>query len=71
MAGGGVRAGYTHGQTDDFNYNVVGQPVSTYDLNATMLALLGFDHMKLTYLYLGRNYKLTDQFGDVVHELIA
>ena len=71
MAGGGVRAGYTHGETDDFNYNVVGQPVSTYDLNATMLALLGLDHMKLTYLYLGRNYKLTDQFGDVVHELIA
>ena len=71
MAGGGVRAGYTHGQTDDFNYNVVEQPVSTYDLNATMLALLGLDHQKLTYFYLGRNYKLTDQFGDAVNELIA
>jgi len=71
MAGGGSRAGYTHGVTDDFNYNVVSQPVSTYDLNATMLALLGLDHQKLTYLYLGRNYKLTDTFGDVVHELIA
>lgn len=71
MAGAGVRAGYTHGQTDDFNYNTVGQPVSTYDLNATILALLGLDHTKLTYLYLGRNYKLTDQFGDVVNELIA
>ena len=45
--------------------------MSTYDLNATMLALLGLDHQKLTYFYLRRNYKLTDQFGDAVNELIA
>ncbi len=70
MAGGGTRAGYTHGETDDFSYNVVGKPTTTYDLNATMLRLLGIDHERLTYLYLGRNYRLTDQFGDVVNEVI-
>ncbi len=70
MAGGGTRAGYTYGETDDFNYNVVGKPTTTYDLNATMLRLLGLDHERLTYLYLGRNYRLTDQFGDVVNEVI-
>ncbi len=71
MAGGGTRAGYTHGETDDFSYNVVGKPVKTYDLNATMLRLLGFDNNLLTYFYLGRNYKLTDTFGNVVNEVIA
>ncbi|MGH8254991.1 MAG: DUF1501 domain-containing protein [Steroidobacteraceae bacterium] len=71
MAGGGTRAGYAHGQTDDFNYNVIGKPVTTYDLNATMLRLLGIDHERLTYLYLGRNYRLTDTFGNVVNEVIT
>jgi hypothetical protein len=71
MAGGGVKAGFSHGETDDFNYNVVGKPTTTYDLNATMLRLLGIDHDKLSYYYLGRNYKLTDTFGDVVNEVIA
>jgi Protein of unknown function (DUF1501) len=71
MAGGGTRAGYAHGETDDFNYNVIGKPVTTYDLNATMLRLLGIDHERLTYLYLGRNYRLTDTFGDVVNEVIV
>ncbi|HTT04656.1 MAG TPA: DUF1501 domain-containing protein [Steroidobacteraceae bacterium] len=70
MAGGGTRAGYSHGQTDDFNYNVIGKPTTTYDMNATMLRLLGIDHERLTYFYLGRNYRLTDQFGDVVNEVI-
>jgi hypothetical protein len=71
MAGGGVKAGFSYGETDDFNYNVVGKPTTTYDLNATMLRLLGIDHDKLSYFYLGRNYKLTDTFGDVVNEVIA
>jgi len=71
MAGGGTRAGYTHGETDEFSYNVIGQPVTTYDLNATMLRLLGFDNNLLTYFYLGRNYKLTDTSGTVVNEVIA
>ncbi|HTT04709.1 MAG TPA: DUF1501 domain-containing protein [Steroidobacteraceae bacterium] len=71
LAGGGTRAGYTHGETDDFNYNVVSKRVKTYDLNATMLRLLGFDNNLLTYFYLGRNYRLTDQFGAVVNEVIA
>jgi len=70
MAGAGTRAGYTHGETDDFNYNVIGKPTTTYDLNATMLRLLGIDHTRLTYLYLGRNYRLTDVFGNVVNEVI-
>jgi len=71
LAGGGTRAGYSHGETDDFNYNVVSKRVKTYDLNATMLRLLGFDNNLLTYFYLGRNYRLTDQFGESVNELIA
>jgi hypothetical protein len=71
MAGGGTRAGYTHGETDDFNYNVVGKPTTTWDLSATMLRLLGVDHEKLTFLYLGRNYRLTDTAGEVVNEVIA
>jgi uncharacterized protein (DUF1501 family) len=71
LAGGGTRAGYSHGETDDFNYNVVSQRVKTYDLNATMLRLLGFDNNLLTYFYLGRNYRLTDQFGEAVNEVIA
>ena len=70
LAGGGVKPGITWGKTDDFSYNVVGKPTTTYDLNATMLRLLGIDHERLTYLYLGRNYRLTDQFGDVVNEVI-
>ena len=71
MAGGGVRAGHTYGETDDFSYNIVKDPVHVYDLHATMLHLLGIDHTKLTYKYQGRDFRLTDVHGNVVHDLIA
>ncbi len=60
MAGGGVKAGYSHGETDDFGYQSVIDPVSVHDLHATILALLGFDHMRFTYPVSGVNMRLTN-----------
>ena len=71
MAGGGVRPGIVHGETDDYGYNIVADPVSVHDLHATMLHLLGFDHERLTYRLQGRDYRLTDVFGEVLPELLA
>jgi hypothetical protein len=71
LAGGGVRAGYTHGETDELGYNVVRDPVHVHDLHATVLHLLGVDHERLTYRFQGRDYRLTDVHGRVVHELLA
>jgi hypothetical protein len=71
MAGGGVRGGYVHGATDEFGYKAVENPVHVHDLHATILALLGFDHEKLTYRYAGRDVRLTDVEGNVVKELMA
>ena len=71
MAGGGVNRGHVHGETDDFGYNIVRDPVSVHDLHATLLHLLGFDHERLTHRHQGRDYRLTDVFGRVVPELIA
>ena len=88
MAGGGVKAGITYGQTDDFGYNIADadgnpiRPIPTkskltpgtmhiHDLNATILHLLGIDHKKLTYRYQGRDFRLTDVHGHVVHDVIA
>ncbi len=71
MAGGGVRGGYVHGATDEFGYKAVEKPVHVHDLHATILALLGFDHEKLTYRYAGRDFRLTDVSGNVVRELMA
>ena len=71
MAGGGVKAGYVHGETDPFSYNITGDPVHIHDLHATMLRLLGIDHERLTYKFQGRRYRLTDVFGNVVEELMA
>ncbi|MES2791590.1 MAG: DUF1501 domain-containing protein [Planctomycetota bacterium] len=71
MAGGGFKAGYTHGQTDDFGFNVVQDPVHVHDLQATMLHLLGFDHTRLTYRFQGRDYRLTDVEGNVIKGLLA
>lgn len=70
-AGGGFRRGYTHGETDDFSYNVVRDPMEVFDLNATMLHLLGVDHSRLTFKFQGRHYRLTDVHGHVVKELLA
>ncbi len=70
LAGGGVRGGTTYGQTDDFGFNVVDQGVHVYDLNATILHLLGLDHERLTYKYQGREFRLTDVHGKVVKDLL-
>ena len=71
MAGGGVKGGYVHGATDETGFKAEDKPVHVHDLHATILALLGFDHEKFTYRYAGRDYRLTDVYGNVVHELIA
>ena len=71
LAGGGVKRGHVYGATDEFGYRAVENPVHVHDLHATMLHLLGFDHEQLTYRYAGRDFRLTDVSGRVVHEIIA
>jgi Protein of unknown function (DUF1501) len=71
LAGGGVRGGLMHGTTDDFGWHAVQHRVHVHDLHATVLHLLGLDHTRLTYRYAGRDYRLTDVHGNVVHELLA
>jgi hypothetical protein len=70
-AGGGIKPGLTHGETDPFGYNIVADPVHVHDFHATALALLGIDHERLTYKYQGRYYRLTDVSGKVVKEILA
>jgi hypothetical protein len=71
MAGGGIKGGTTYGSTDEFGSRAVEGKVHPHDLHATVLALMGFDHTKLTYRYNGRDFRLTDNFGNVVKEIIA
>lgn len=71
LAGGGVKGGTVYGATDDFGFRAVEKPVHVHDLHATMLHLLGFDHERLTFRYAGRDFRLTDVHGNVIHELIA
>lgn len=71
MAGGGLKAGYVHGKTDDYGYEAVEGKVSIHDWHATLLHLLGFDHERLTYKYAGRDFRLTDIHGNVVKEVIG
>ncbi len=71
MAGGGVKGGIAHGETDEFGYYAVKDKVHMHDLHATMLHLLGLDHQRLTYQYAGRDFRLTDVYGHVVNEIIA
>ncbi|MBI4660664.1 MAG: DUF1501 domain-containing protein [Verrucomicrobia bacterium] len=71
LAGGGIKGGCIYGATDEFGYRAVENPVHVHDLHATMLFLLGFDHERLTYRYAGRDFRLTDVYGHVVHDLIA
>lgn len=71
MAGGGVKPGLVYGETDDFGYNVVSNGVHVHDLHATMMKLLGVDHQRLTYRYQGRDFRLTDVFGEVVKDILA
>jgi arylsulfatase A-like enzyme len=71
MAGGGVRAGHAHGATDDFGWNIARDPVHVHDMQATILALCGIDHERMTYRYQGRQFRLTDVHGNVVPDLIG
>lgn len=71
LAGGGIRAGHNHGETDDFCYNVVRDGVHVHDLNATLLNQLGIDHTRLTFHFQGRDYRLTDVEGKVIDGILA
>lgn len=71
MAGGGVRGGMVYGATDPWGFKAIENPVHVHDLHATMLHLLGFHHKQLTYRYAGRDFRLTNVAGNVIHDLIA
>jgi hypothetical protein len=71
MAGGGVKPGISYGETDEFGYNIVKDPVHVHDFHATVLHLLGMDHEKLIYKHLGRRFRLTDVAGKVIPGIIA
>ena len=71
LAGGGIKGGVVHGETDDFSYNIVKDPVHIHDFNATIMRTLGIDHTKLTYRAQGRDFRLTDVFGKVVTGILA
>jgi len=71
VAGGGINKGTVFGETDDFGYNIVRDPVHVHDFQATLLHLLGFDHERLNFLHQGRRFRLTDVHGKVVKGLIA
>ena len=71
LAGGGVKGGQAYGATDEFGFRAVEKPVHVHDLHATMLHLMGFDHERLTYRYAGRDFRLTDVAGEVIHGLLA
>ena len=71
MAGGGVKNGFAYGTTDELGFSIVENPVHVHDLQATILHLLGLDHQKLTYRFQGRDYRLTDVHGQVVHDVIG
>lgn len=72
VAGGrGIKGGVVHGETDDFGYNVVRDPVHIHDLNATLLHCLGVDHERMTFRFQGREYRLTDVEGRVVRGMLA
>jgi uncharacterized protein (DUF1501 family) len=69
LAGGGIRPGLTYGATDELGFHVAEKPVHVHDLQATILHLLGFDHEKLTFRHAGRDFRLTDVHGKVVHDI--
>lgn len=71
LSGGGIKGGMTYGESDEFGMNVAEKPVHVHDLHATILHLLGIDHEQLTYRYSGRDFRLTDIHGNVVHDIIT
>ncbi|MEM9848603.1 MAG: DUF1501 domain-containing protein, partial [Bacteroidota bacterium] len=71
MAGGGIKGGYTHGETDEFGYSVIKGKVTAFDIQATVLHQLGFDHEAFTYQFQGRPFRLTDVEGELIREIMA
>jgi hypothetical protein len=71
LAGGAMKGGTIHGATDDFGFKAIDKPVHVHDIHATILYLFGIDHTKLTYRYSGRDFRLTDVSGEILHDLIA
>ena len=71
MTGGGIKKGFSYGETDELGYNIAHNPVHVHDFQATILHLLGVDHERLTFRHQGHRYRLTDVFGNVVHDLLA
>jgi hypothetical protein len=71
LAGGALKGGTIHGATDDFGFKAVDKPVHVHDIHATILYLMGIDHTKLTYRYSGRDFRLTDVSGDILHSVVA
>ncbi len=71
MAGAGIKAGMTYGETDEFSYNVTENPVHVHDLHATIFQILGIDHERLTFKYQGRRFRLTDVHGKIVNDILA
>jgi hypothetical protein len=71
MTGGGVKRGFSFGETDDYGYNITQDPVHVHDLQATLLHLLGIDHKRLTFKFQGRHHRLTDVHGNVVQEVLV
>ena len=71
MAGAGIKKGAIYGQTDEYGYRVIENPVTIHDLHATILSLLGVDHKQLTYHFGGRDFRLTDVHGNVVKDILA
>jgi hypothetical protein len=71
LAGGGIKPGITHGETDDYCYNITHDPVHVHDLHATILNRLGIDHTRLTFKFQGRHFRLTDVAGNVVKRILV
>ena len=71
LAGGGTKNGLMYGKTDEFGMRAIDNRVHVHDLHATILYLMGIDHQRLTYRYSGRDFRLTDVYGRVIHDLIA
>ncbi|MCA9048334.1 MAG: DUF1501 domain-containing protein, partial [Planctomycetaceae bacterium] len=71
LAGGGIRPGTVYGATDDFSYNIVENPVHIHDLNATILNQLGINHERLSFRFQGRDFRLTDIHGNIVHDILT
>ncbi|MFO0201754.1 MAG: DUF1501 domain-containing protein, partial [Alphaproteobacteria bacterium] len=70
MAGGGIKPGMVHGETDEYGYNIVRDPVHVHDMNATIMHCMGYDHKRLTYRFQGRDYRITDVHGDVINPIL-